>query len=71
MILGLCVIVDESMRRQFPVTLQLSVIGKTGCEAKSATERNKNYSRYSALVLGISKYSILFFTDLYHDAPIA
>lgn len=55
MILGLCVTVDESMRRQFPVTLQLSVIGKTGCEAKSATERNKNYSRYSALVLGISK----------------
>lgn len=41
MILGLRVVVDESMRRQFPATLQLIVIGKTGCEAKSATVRQK------------------------------
>lgn len=50
-ILGLCVKVDESTRRQFPVILQLSVIGKTGCEAKSATERNKNCSRCNVLAI--------------------
>lgn len=31
------------MKRQFPVTLQLTRIGKTGCEAKSATVISTDY----------------------------